>query len=303
MRPLRSSMRSSFNGRLWSCCEGRLYEQEIETDDHQETETETWYEIIFTRIIEYQKALGSTSLNNAYDWEDDIVISSTSLLDWGEISDIVEDADGIVSTFTVTTTDNVASFTFSISRAAVGEAISANKMKIDFELMSFAWSQSDTYVALLSDIETKRKIEVEYDDDSSEDATGRSSGSSTKKTEDVLINFEDALDATGIVPFWEYTWAETAVAIDNTTATNTTIQVIGTSPGGSESENSGTTSIESIAFSIVGSAAHQAEDIYWDPEAGINYRSASNDGSAASQLGLSVIFLLAVSSAALCAMI
>lgn len=258
------------------------YEQEIKTEN-SETESETQYEIIFNRLVEYRKA-NNDSASEAYAWGVDDVVQDVSLLTWGTFSDVMDDEDGTVSTFSVSTPDNVASFAFHVSRAGDGAAVTANKMKIDFRLTAFQWAQSDTYVALICDIKSKKKVEVDYEgDDEEDDDTGKK----PRKAKDVRISFDDAVDGTnGFIPFGQYTWDDVATVIDaNSTDTgsseNATIQVIATSP-----LESSTTS-ESIAFSFVGDAAHSAADIYWDPEAGIQYKSG------AAQLALSSIGVIA----------
>jgi hypothetical protein len=247
------------------------YEQEIKTEE-TETESETQYEIIFDKVVEYQKGSIESS-SEAYDWENDMIIQEYSLLSLGSFSEIVDDAEGIVSTVSISTPDNVATFTFHISRADDGAGISANKMKIDFELKSFPWAQNDTYVALICNVESKTKVEIEYDEEIDDvEALPTPGGKTSKKTKDVRISFQDAIDGTGIIPFGEYTWDDSAMVIDpnatdTTAAENVVISVVATSPLDSTSD--------SIAFSFIGAAARFAEDIYWDPETGINYASGS----------------------------
>jgi hypothetical protein len=245
------------------------YEQEIETEE-LETETETKYEVLFDRVIEYAKleTPGSTE-DAAYDWEADLIVSEILLTDLGGFSEVVT-TDDDTYTFSIATTDGVAMFTFTISQGGANEALTANKMKIDFELIGYPWIRTDTYVALLSTVESEKEIEIEYEDDSK------------KYSEDVLISFGEAIEGTGIVPFGEYTWVKDAQvlginALGNETSGNqtiglmqgvaedtVTIQVVATTP------SDGT---DRLAFSFVGSAAQTASDIYWDPETGIGYSS------------------------------
>jgi len=259
------------------------YEHKIKAQE-TETESETQYDIIFDKVVEYQKGSNESS-SEAYDWENDKVVQEFSLLNLGSFSEIVDDEEGVVSTFSISTLDNIATFTFHISRADNGEGISANKMKIDFELKSFQWAQSDTYVALICNVESKEKVAIEYDEEDDDvEARPTTGGKRSKKTRDVIINFQDAIEGTGITPFGVYTWDDSAMVIDpNATDTtvfeNVTISVVATSPLDTASD--------SIAFSFIGDAAKSADDIYWDPTTGINY--ASNSVQAAlSSIGIMV---------------
>jgi hypothetical protein len=266
------------------------YEQEIETSN-METETETEYEVIFDRIIEYRKAASSAdSAEKAYDWDLDDVIQTVTLSDWLSFSAVTDDAVGIVSSFSVSSLDGHVNFNFTVSRADQGERVTANKMKIDFRLVDFPWMHNDTYVALLSTVESTREVDVDYDDDIDE----MSPTPASRTARDVIISFEEAQDAVGVIPFGEYTWEQTAEVVETfsneTTSIQrsgieqvgipTTISVVATSP--TYIENTAN-SQQWIAFSFVGDAAISASNIYWDPEAGIGYfESASAAGVASS---------------------
>jgi hypothetical protein len=260
------------------------YEQEIKTQE-TETESETQYDIIFDKVVEYQKGSNESS-SEAYDWENDKIVQELSLLNLGSFSEIVNDSEGVVSTFSISTPDDVATFTFHISRADDGAGFSANKMKIDFELKNFPWAQSDTYIALICNVESKKKIEMEYDEANDDvEARPTTDGEKSKKPKDVIISFQEAIDGTGVTPFGEYTWDDSAMVIDpnatNTTTVseNVTISVVATSPLDTESDW--------IAFSFIGDAAKFADDIYWDPEMGVNYASGSVQ-AALSSIGIVV---------------
>ena len=263
------------------------YEQEIETSN-METETETEYEVIFDRIIEYRKAASADSAEKAYDWNLDDVIQTVTLSDWLSFSAVTDDAAGIVSFFSVSSPDGHVNFNFTVSRADQGERVTANKMKIDFRLVDFPWMQNDTYVALLSTVESTREIDVDYDDDIDE----MSPTPLSRTAMDVIISFEEAQDAVGVIPFGEYTWEQTAEVLvepvsNETTAIQrsgieqvgipTTISVVATSP--TYIENTAN-SQQWIAFSFVGDAAISASNIYWDPEAGIGYFESADSSDA-----------------------
>lgn len=230
----------------------------------EETEQETSYEIAFPRIFEYIPSGDS----DAYK-EGDEIVQTITLSQWGAFSSVSETTDGSSSTFTVSSMDDMAMFQFTIHRASQGESVSANKMKIDFRLTNFPWARDDSYVALVASVETEREIEVEYDDGS-------------EVAEDLLISFGDAVtEIDGLMPFGELTWATEAEATSNTTAPtttmdgnqtimeeSTTIEVVATSIS-TDGNN------EEIVFSFIGSGAQSASDIYWDPEAGVNFRSGA----------------------------
>jgi hypothetical protein len=74
-------------------------------------------------------------------------------------------------TFSVSTPDAVATFTFFIVRATESDAITANKMQIDFEQSNFPWSFEDTYVGLICTVESQKKVEVKYEDGTDSEKT------------------------------------------------------------------------------------------------------------------------------------
>ena len=245
------------------------YEQEVETEI-SETESETKYEIVFDRIVEYQKST-TTGAQGAYDWDESNIVSELLLSDFKPFSQ-VGNYDGNKYAFSITTADGMATFTFTISQGGVNEALTANKMKIDFELNGYGWARDNTYVALLSYVQSEREVEIEHED------------GDKRKTEDVKISFEDAIQGTGVKPFGEFTWAkeaevrnvsneesdETEIAVMSSEEDSVTISVIATSLP----DDSG-----KVAFSFVGESAMAASLIYWDPEAGISYGSDDTSGS------------------------
>ncbi len=260
-----------------------------------ETEAGTEYEVIFDRIIEYRKAASADSTERAYDWDSDDIIQTVSLSDWETFSDVMDDAAGVVSYFSVSSPDGHVNFNFAVSRADQGEQITANKMKIDFRLVDFPWLHNDTYVALLSTVESKREVQVDYDDEIDE-----MSPPASRTARDVIISFKEAQDVIGVTPFGEYTWEQTAEVIapvvsNETTAIQrlgieqvgipTSISVVATSPTYIENTEN---SQQRIAFSFVGDAAISASNIYWDPEAGIGYFESA---SAAAGVQSSFFFL------------
>lgn len=249
------------------------------------TDTKTEFSITFDKVIEYQK-MESTAAGEAYDWESDKIVQEFPLLDFATFGD-VED-DGVVakvSSSTIPSPMGQVIFTFTVSRGGIEtlNVPSSNRVKIDFELVNYAWAQNDTYVALMSTIVSQRQVAVK-------------SGSGSKTTEDVTIKFDDILDTTETGVFGAYTWASDALARPGTSSTtnatktmddklfsgtsaNTTVlpsgtvklQVVATSP--SEGAVPGA---EQVAFSFIGDGAKSSSDLYWDPEAGVGYASAAS---------------------------
>lgn len=244
------------------------YEQEIETAD-AETESETEYEVRFDRIVEYRQSL-SSGFKGAFDWDESIVVSELLLTDFEPFSEI-GNYDGSKYVFAATTSDGMATFTFTISQGQDGESITANKMKIDFELNGFRWADDDNYVALISHVESEREVEIEYEN------------GDKRKTEDVIISFDDVIGERGIRPFGEFTWAKEAMVYGESKLSDQTdielmanqvdsaeIEVVATSPQSNSAK---------VAFSFVGESAKAAPTIYWDPEAGIAYSTSTSSSS------------------------
>jgi hypothetical protein len=227
------------------------------------------------------------------------------LLEWGKFTDIVD--DGTVAFFSVTSSDGTASFNFTITRSdsdpqevgtdailatggnesstdVVNEGdtfLTANKMKIDFMLTNFKWmKESASNVALISKVQSKRKIKIDPKDQSEDgDESSRKGPPHTREVKDVKIDFEDAEDTLGeLTPFGEYSWVDSAVATDGNGTV--TIAVVATSPAASDTRrmmrSEGDEMMDRIAFSFVGEGAH-SDYIYWDPETGIGY--AESGGS------------------------
>jgi hypothetical protein len=284
-----------------------------------EQETETEFEVVYGSIIEYTKGAGSTT-GEAYDWENDVVLQTISLNTWNVMSEVA--TDGQTSTFSVTSPDDTTTFTFTINQAADGQRITANKMKIDFELKNFPWTSDESFVALLSTVETERTVDVEYGQDA------ETEGGMAPK--DIFISFADVVDTSSFTPFGEYSWAETAEATASNNPTNTddstnnttiesstnetetmssrsanltstastpqTIKVVATSPLVERADRrvQEGKQVESIAYSFVGgNAAHRASRIYWDPSAGVDYQSSARSLSMAMAGAGLVLALLA----------
>lgn len=257
------------------------YEQEIE-DATTETETETQYKVKFDRLIEYRKAGATVEISRSggsspsddegYQWGVDEIVAEVALDSWTDFTPI--DVDGNIMTFSTSALDGNATFTFHIAQADDSNTdVTANKMKIDFLLQDYQWNSTDTYVALICGIETEREVKVETEDED---------GTKSRQASDVVIDFDDAIDSIGVIPFGEYTWADFAEVGNSTNSTDMEIiEVVATSPEGADSTE--------IAFSFVG-AGMGASKIYWDPEAGVGYR-AGDEASGAMALGVSAALM------------
>ena len=266
------------------------YKQEVEEND-VETKSETEFEVIFETLVEYVKG-DPEDESEAYNWDQDQIIQTVPLREWSDIPGILIDGDVFyftASTAPSTMNGGITSFNFTVSQANANEKITANSMKIDVKINNFQWSQSDSYLALMSTVESQKKVKVEYDDEAT-----ASKGSRSKKTEEITVGFgSDGMESTlGFAAFGEYTWEENAEALTtddfmdfNSTSsvqvarqgdgitmneTKTTIQVVATSPAEEEEEGR-----QRIAYSFVGDGAQSASEIYWDPEAGIGYESGA----------------------------
>jgi hypothetical protein len=195
------------------------YETEVATEQGR-SETETEFELVFDRIIEYAKAAaqdGSDSdgeASEAYDWEADEVVQTVALENWADITQVSTDASQNVSFFTATTTlpseSGMAApgsilFNFTISQADVSEKITANSMKIDVRILNFPWVRQDSYVALLSAVKSKKRIKLDYN------KNGTIGGGKAHVTQDLAVSFvDDGMEEEGISAFGQYTWESKA---------------------------------------------------------------------------------------------
>ena len=262
------------------------YKTEVETEG-TETESKTKFDLLFLNLVEYVKGSNDTN-SEAYDWGADEIVQTIPLTQWQDISGVMDDELGIVSYFSATTMDisdlgGSATFNFTVARADQGEHITANSMKIDVHILDFPWTRSDSYVALMSTLESKLKVKVDYETQSNEPVNNGQTSvsrsdkqSKSKRASDVIVSFGSEMSETlGWTTFGEYTWAkdakvDAALSSNETMAEETTIEVVATSP-----TNQGNETYQSIAYSFVGAGAQGASDIYWDPTTGIGYESAA----------------------------
>ncbi|KAL3932281.1 MAG: hypothetical protein SGBAC_010921 [Bacillariaceae sp.] len=249
--------------------------------------TETEYEVVFDRLIEYAKpdgAVPTSAAAQAYNFDEDTTVNSIDLTKMAPFSKVKMEPNGDIK-FQISTLDEVATFFFTISPGGDGAEVTANKMKIDVDIKGYQWRQRASNMAMLANIESGTEVDIDYEDDQQ-----------VVQPASVAVRFgTSTIDTSMLRPFGEFTWARDAVVYDvdsnstnipadstimvspaqasdltppsanNDTAVgvaSTTIQVVSTSA----SDGS-----DSMAFSFVGPGAQMADEIFWDPEAGIGY--------------------------------
>ena len=125
----------------------------------------------------------------------------------------------------------------------------------------------------------------------------RALDSKATKPKDVTISFADVMNTIGFSPLGTVTWADTAVAA---TATNDTdpiavgraekiIQVVATSPPKGSERHLADKTREQIAFSFIGDGASGSPDLFWDPEAGVDYMVGPSSGVGALMSFVSIL--------------
>ena len=267
------------------------YETEVEdlaTDAEEEIETQ--YTIVYDRILEYRNSHDGNDEN--YEWDE--VVNEWPLNMWDTLSEL--ETDGDLLKFSAS--DGIATFSFTIAQTDSMD-LTTNKMKIDFLLENYPWDASgDTFVALVSHIETERTTELD-----------RGYGGGEDEVTEAVIDFQEAVDTIGFIPFGDYSWEKTAEA---TTFGTSEIVVNGTDNFdglvglsdvtetiaviASSAPTTDNSKYTEIAFSFVG-AAQGADRIYWDPEAGVGYGYGSSADSAAASRLVGVAAMAAASFA------
>ena len=141
------------------------YEQEIEDEAaDMEQETEASFKVCFQQLIEYSKQEGSSE--EAYGWsEGDTIHQTFDLTDWADFGEVLTDSSDGMSTFDVTSNDGLITMTFTIMPAGDDERITANSIKADVRIVDFPWTQSNSYVALLSDVESELEVDIDQEED------------------------------------------------------------------------------------------------------------------------------------------
>jgi hypothetical protein len=305
------------------------YQEEEGADEF--TDTATSFEVKFDSIIEYAKRDGNeddrSDEEQAYNWDDDLVLQRVELAEFLNFTNITQSGD--FHFWHVETVDRMVLFNFTISQAAIGESVTANTMKIDVRIVNFPWMGNDTNLALLSDVKSTLKVEMDYNEvattERSTDLNAPAADDSKKPPKvhkwarDVVISFEDATGDLGFVPFGDYKWKEAADATttndpygcnqvtsvqrnfpdndtsicanwtdiadqENVVEETASIRVVGT-----VAPSLGNDTHQNIAYSFVGPKAHQADVIYWDPEAGIGYEMSGATGWSGSSLFMGVL--------------
>jgi len=261
------------------------YEQKVEQDESgdevpaerralYETETKTSYKVVYDKVIEYAKPAMSNNdgrrlspAEQAYDWDQDEIVQTIDFSDYfGRFSEV--ETQGDQSDFSIASSDSMVRFDFHLSRttpslssSSSSSRATANKLKMDVVIQNFPWQSSDTYLALITHVESKQRVKVEYkkdDKDSVDSGDAVSFGENGVARDqpprerlgpaEVTVAFGDDIETTdefaSIVPFGEYTWAEEALVFEaqsngsnstNSTTTDgtntTTIEDAGTEAG------------------------------------------------------------------------
>jgi hypothetical protein len=275
------------------------------------TETKTQYTLVYDRIIEYRK-VGDAS-DDHYEWGIDEIVAEWFMDTWETMTPL--ETDGNLLSFSAT--DGMATFNFTLAQTDSVD-LTSNKMKIDFLLENYPWDVSgDTFVALVSHIETERKTHIVSDE------------THIHGVSDVTIDFQDVVESDtvlGFIPFGDYSWATTAEA--TVTGVSDSTSVNGTDTGddiaiermagdenatgvvslsdittetidviASSSPTTADSKFTEIAFSFVG-AAQGSDRIYWDPEAGVGYQGTSSSAVAGGRVfGSLAVMVLAASLA------
>jgi hypothetical protein len=251
-------------------------EQETESET-METEVETGFAVRFDKLYEYRKQTTSgimtrSASDDAYQFGTDEIVQEWDLDEWTDISGVTTDGDLLKFSATAL---GIAKFGFTIAQSDSAD-ISANRMKIDFTLDGYNWTSDDTFLALISHIETENDVKVK---DENEENEGEDADMAQTATE-ANIDFSKVSNLMGYSAFGTYSWVPTAEA---TTSTNTTdgrflevtetVNVVATTAA----EDVGMAK-QNIAFSFLTRGANK---IYWDPEAGVGYNvegSSANSG-------------------------
>jgi hypothetical protein len=274
-----------------------MLQQEMENET-MESETETGFDVRFDKLIEYRKQTASgvmtarSASSEAYEFGVDEIVQEWDLDEWTDMSGVTVEGDLLKFSATAL---GIANFGFTIAQTYTG-AISANRMKIDFTLDGYEWTGDDTYLALISHVETENEVDVkqspmagaEEEEDEEAETEEVEGAAAEQETEmamaegdgnEATIDFSRVSNLLGYSAFGTYSWVPTA---ESTKATNTTdgrfLEVTETIPVVATTAPGGVgMSKQDIAFSFIG-AGRGADKIYWDPEAGVGYRV---EGSAA----------------------
>jgi len=277
------------------------HDQEVENSE-TETETEMGFDVRFDKLIEYRKiiadgvsarsAVGSTE---AYQFGVDEIVQEWDLAEWNDGLSDISSLNNLLR-FSAAALGDVAQFDFTIAQADEGP-LNANTIKIDISLNGYNWTSDDTFLALVSHVETENEVEVKNDgkkasDESDSDGTDTvdsASGPRAAEEGSIDIDFYNAPGMQGYQPIGVYSWAPTAEATTMKNSTDgrllqvtETIQVVATLAPGDDGKSK-----QDVAFSFVG-AGRGASMIYWDPEAGVRYNAEGSSSASSTGYGASI---------------
>mmetsp|Transcript_43056 Transcript_43056/g.104211 ORF Transcript_43056/g.104211 Transcript_43056/m.104211 type:complete len:402 (+) Transcript_43056:198-1403(+) len=251
----------------------------------QKETTETEYEVVFDRLMEYAKPDGvvpTSATAQAYKFDEDTTINSINLTKMAPFSKVKMEPNGDIK-FQISTLDKVATFFFTISPGGDGAEVTANNMKIDVDIKGYQWQERTSNMAVLANVESGTEVDIDYEDDQQ-----------VVQPASVAVRFgTSTIDTSMLRPFGEFTWARDAVvyAAGNSTnlTTDSTILVSPAEAGGDMTAPTNDTAAavasttiqvvatsasdgsDNMAFSFVGPGAQMADEIFWDPEAGVGY--------------------------------
>lgn len=195
--------------------------------EDEKTTTKTKFDIVFSKLVEY---IPDDSTNGEYKWNESPVVQTFDLSRWDGVNE--NQSTESMSNFYVATQDKVAKFNFKLDKSLNSvTSDSANSLKIDVDIKDFPWKRDDTFVALLSTVESETKITTKYRKGRKDDASNyndndialdesretRSASQSKpakkqRKVPGVKIKFT-SFEKSGIQPFGQYSWIDSADAV------------------------------------------------------------------------------------------
>lgn len=263
-----------------------------------DTKTSTKFDVKYTQLLEYRPETPEAQ----YDFDETSIVQTLDLSTWTEkVEEGTDNAEDGTMTYLFKTADEDISFRFTVDTTVQPETqMSANKMKIDVDIKDFPWLESGTFLALISEVRSEKKVQTKFpkrgkkgvvEGDVQQITQGYAAGKKPNKLTVMDIAFgtrtadnmtpygaysilPEAMITvpapTDTVPTDDFTTAETA---QTTAIVPKKIFVLASEfEGDMTSPDAGPKS--TIAFSFIHSS--KATEIYWDPEVGVGYNSAAS---------------------------
>jgi len=298
--------------------EYKTYEKSLDGD----TKTSTKFDVSYTQMVEYVPNPDDLEGGYKFNDEETPVEQTIELSTWAEYVDEGNNADPEKVTYLVRTADENTSFRFTVDTTVQPETgRSANTMKIDVDINNFPWKRSDTFLALISEVRSEKKVQTNYKKVNKGGKKGVVEGDvqgyaeefaqGKKPRTDTVIDIDFGTStADNFSPYGEYSIIpEATITVADTDTRNRLLQdtnnmtkesmdVSGdTSISKADFADFNTTAVvekqifvratefvsdetnadaggkSTIAFSFINS--NEATEIYWDPEVGVGYNSAS----------------------------